>query len=51
MVLAKNCYTPVSYWLSLPLRQLYEWVKANNQLMREEDERWRREKNTKWRSS
>nr|DAI88897.1 MAG TPA: hypothetical protein [Caudoviricetes sp.] len=35
MILGKNCGTPVSYWLSLPLSQLKGWIAANNAIVEE----------------
>lgn len=35
MVLSQNNYTPVSYWLSLPLAHLSRWIEANNELISE----------------
>lgn len=39
MVLSQNNHTPVSYWLSLPLRELGGWIKANNELISEAKKR------------
>lgn len=34
--MAKNCNTPVDYWLSLSLRNLAIWIRDNNDLIDEE---------------
>ena len=36
LVLAHNNYTPVDYWLSLPLAELHEWIEINNRLVEEQ---------------
>lgn len=41
--MAKTNMTPVSYWLSLPLYSLCEWIKVSNQLV-EESRRRRKNK-------
>ena len=33
MVLARNCCTPVDYWLSMTLTELQVWIDANNNLL------------------
>lgn len=33
MVLAKNTYTPVQFWLSITLRELCQWIGTNNDLV------------------
>jgi hypothetical protein len=30
MILAQNNNTPVSFWMSLPLWKLPQWIKVNN---------------------
>lgn len=32
MMLARNCCTPVDYWLSMTLAELQVWIDANNGL-------------------
>lgn len=32
MMLARNCCTPVDYWLSMTLAELQVWIDANNDL-------------------
>lgn len=39
MVLAQNNYTPVDYWLRLPLKELSEWVETNNRIIEERRQR------------
>lgn len=34
-MLSINCATPVSYWLSMPFRQLADWIETNNEITRE----------------
>jgi len=36
LTLAKNNYTDVSFWISLPFYQLKRWIQANNAVIREE---------------
>jgi hypothetical protein len=31
--LARNAYTPVGYWMGLPLRQLAAWCETNNDVI------------------
>ncbi len=38
LILAQNNNTPASYWLTMRLSALHEWVRANNQLQREIEE-------------
>lgn len=33
--MARTNNTPVSYWMSLPLRELVEWIAASNHLSEE----------------
>lgn len=35
LILAKNNHTPVPFWLSMPLRELRFWIKANNAVITE----------------
>ncbi len=37
-MLAKNNHTPVPFWLSRPLRELGEWIRANNRLVEKEEQ-------------
>jgi len=34
--MARNSYTPVNFWLKMPLTELSQWIKTNNQLVQEE---------------
>ena len=36
LILAKNNNTPLSEWLSMTLRELRFWIKANNAVIEEE---------------
>jgi len=38
LILAKNYSTSVSYWLSVPLRDLREWIITSNDLVRDQKE-------------
>lgn len=33
--MAENSHTPVSFWLQLPLGQLLQWIKDNNEIIKE----------------
>jgi len=35
LILAKNNYTPASFWLSIPLSQLHDWITTNNAIIEE----------------
>jgi len=35
MVMAENCHTPVSFWLQMPLRELLQWIRDNNEIIKE----------------
>ena len=35
LLLSRNTYTSVEYWLNLPLTELAEWVKASVDLAKE----------------
>ena len=37
MTMAKNCHTPVDFWLRLPLRELGAWIRDNNEIIRESE--------------
>lgn len=37
MILSINCHTPVSYWLSLPIRDLHLWISTNNDINAERE--------------
>ena len=39
MIMAKNCYTSIEFWLRLPLRQLMLWIEESNEIIREEKAR------------
>ena len=32
-VLSRNSYTPVGYWMGLPLRELAGWLATNNDVV------------------
>ena len=34
--MARNNYTPISFWLSLPLIELIQWIEVNNQVISKE---------------
>lgn len=36
MVLSMRTYTPISYWMSLPLMEMPQWVRTYNEIAREE---------------
>jgi hypothetical protein len=38
-VLAQSGAAPISYWLSIPLRELSEWIKAHNELVQEQKQK------------
>ncbi len=33
--MAENSHTPVSFWLHIPLRELLQWIKDNNEIIKE----------------
>ncbi len=35
MILAKNTYTPLPFWLDTPLVQIPDWIGTNNELIEE----------------
>ena len=35
MVLAKNTYTPLPFWLDVPFVQIHDWIGTNNELIAE----------------
>lgn len=35
LVLSQNSHTPISYWLSVPLRELVAWIEASNRIVKE----------------
>lgn len=35
MILAKNTYTPLPFWLDVPFVQLSGWIATNNELIAE----------------
>ena len=39
LILSKNNYTPIPFWLSLSLRSLGEWIEANNQIIEEQKQK------------
>jgi len=38
MILAKNTYTPIPYWLMVSLTEFSSWIHTNNDIIREQDE-------------
>jgi hypothetical protein len=36
MILAKNTYTPVSFWLSVSMADFASWIRTNNEIVNEE---------------
>jgi hypothetical protein len=40
--MSENIHTPVTFWLQLPLRQLLLWIKDENQIIEERNERMQR---------
>jgi len=37
--MAENCHTPVSFWLHMPLMELFLWIKDNNEIIKERSEK------------
>lgn len=37
IVMAQNTYTPISFWLSMPIREFTEWIKELNELVRQRE--------------
>lgn len=35
MILSQNSYTPISFWLSVSLRELVKWIETSNQIVKE----------------
>lgn len=35
MILAKNTYTPLPFWLDVPFVQIHDWIGTNNELIEE----------------
>jgi len=35
MILARNNGTPLTFFLSCPLRELVAWIKTNNEIMKD----------------
>ena len=35
LIMSENSHTPVSFWLLLPLRDLLQWIKDNNEIIKE----------------
>ena len=35
MILSQNSYTPISFWLSVSLRELVRWIETSNQIVKE----------------
>lgn len=36
LVLAQSGAAPVSYWMSIPLRELGQWIESHNELIKEQ---------------
>lgn len=39
MLVSKYTGTPIPFWLSLPLSEFVRWIRINNDLIEEENER------------
>ncbi|MCD8052261.1 MAG: hypothetical protein LUE89_11395 [Clostridiales bacterium] len=37
IILARQTNTPVYYWENLPLRRLFDWIRAHNNVMKTKD--------------
>lgn len=37
--MSMNCSTPVDYWLSMTLKELSRWIRANNEIKKREQEK------------
>lgn len=37
LVMAQNTYTPVQFWVEMPLTELAEWIESNNDLIKERE--------------
>ena len=35
IILSRNTYTPVNFWLDVRLRDIVPWIKANNKVIKE----------------
>ncbi len=36
--MSMNCSTPIDYWLSMSLKELSRWIRANNEIKRKANE-------------
>ena len=41
--MSENVHTPVDFWLRMPLSQLLQWIKDENQIIEERNERMKRQ--------
>jgi len=39
MILSQNYHSPISFWLSIPLKDLSAWIGDSNELVEEQRER------------
>ncbi len=39
LVMAANTYTPVQFWVSMPLVEFMDWITASNDLIAERDKK------------
>ena len=39
MILSRQTKTPIPFWLEMPFREFREWVKTNNMLITEEEQK------------
>nr|MBQ4453234.1 hypothetical protein [Clostridia bacterium] len=37
MKMAKNFYTPVEYWVKIPLKEFTAWIRSGNDIIEEEN--------------
>jgi hypothetical protein len=42
MKMAKNFYTPVEYWVRIPLKEFTAWIRSGNSIIEEENEEIRK---------
>lgn len=42
MRMAKNFYTPVGFWVSIPLKEFTAWIRSGNDIIEEENEQIRK---------
>lgn len=39
LVMAQNTYTPVQFWLKMPLIEFMGWITASNELLEEKEKK------------